>query len=699
MWRYENSKKKPLQVDNTSAKVNDPQTWNTFENCLTALNEGRVFSGIGFVLDETDDIIGWDLDHCLDVKNLTVLPWAQRIIDALGGYTEITPSGSGFRVFVRGSIDTVGSGGKGKSNKNIECYHDRRFLTITGNRWPGTSESLGIQDDALWRSIFTEESKEVKKAKKDAKFKRLWDGDWKTDRYASQSEADLALCRMLVHRLSGDVARVDGEFRKSGLYRPKWDVDHHGGKGTYGQWTLAQAILGYKENVHLTDSGNARRFVSLHRENARFSKMGWLIWDDSRFAVDELQRVFLLAGEVSKQIETEAEGVKDDDEMRDTLVSWSRKCESVSTIRNLIALAGAQPEIAVRVEDLDSKPHLVNLMNGTLDTMTGNLRDHDRKDLLTKVVPLRYDPSAVAPAWEQFLVDVMDGDIEMVSYLQRMVGYSLTGVVDEQVFFLLYGIGRNGKSTFYKTILKMMGEYAKTFSKEIILKSKHDAFIQYERLFADLFGARLAVVPEWGVNESLNEDVIKRVTGDDNMRGRRLYQESVEFESTAKLWIIGNHKPSIRGTDLGMWRRVQMIPFSVIIPETKQDKKLKYKLLEELPGILKWAITGLGEWRRIGLCPPARVLAATEEYRANQDVFGQFLDEQCALESNAQVYHHELYARYVEMMEQNREFVVKSREFIERMRDHGFSDAPGTGNKKKWLGLFLKNTQQRMEDM
>jgi putative DNA primase/helicase len=701
VWRYVNDgesvKKPPFQVDGSKAKVNDSSTWNTFESCSAALKSG-LYAGVGIIMDDTDDIVGWDLDKCLNPDNLEVEPWARTIIERLNSYTEITPSGKGFRIFVRGKLPPGRR--KGRDNKRIECYDDVRFLTITGNRWPNTPAVVGAHDATLWQSLFGDDTPEVERAKKkDKKFKQLWSGDWKSAGYPSQSEADLALCRMLVHRFDGDLARVDEEFRRSGLFRPKWDVDHHGGRGTYGAWTVQQASSGYKPRRNFTDTGNARRFVDLHRDAARYStKLGWLVWDGSRFAQDELQTAYLLAGEVASKIAEEADEIKDDPELSETIKKWSLKCESVSSIRNTLALAGAQPEISIAVQDLDANPHLVNLQNGTLDTLSGDLREHKREDLLTKVIPLEFSPEATCPDWEKFLLEIMDGDASMVEYLQRVVGYTLTGVVDEQKFFLLYGSGRNGKSTFYKTLIKMMGsDYAKTFSKELVLKSKHDVFAQYERLFAGLFGTRMAIVPEWGVNESLNDDVVKRITGDDNMRGRLLYQESFEFESTSKLFIIGNHKPTIRGTDLGMWRRVQMVPFTVTISEERQDKRLKYKLLEQLPGILRWSLHGLARWRAIGLAPPPKVLEATNDYRGEQDVFGGFLDEHCGV--GGEVYQSDLYSRYASVMEASREYVVKSREFIQRMRDLGYKDAHGTGNRKKWLEIHLIESQRSLEDM
>jgi putative DNA primase/helicase len=236
---------------------------------------------------------------------------------------------------------------------------------------------------------------------------------------------------------------------------------------------------------------------------------------------------------------------------------------------------------------------------------------------------------ATCPLWLAFLDRIFDGDAELIAFVQRAVGYSLTGETGEHVFFLLHGTGANGKGTLVETVKKLLGDYARAIRVEALLASNYNTDGGPNEDVANLLGVRFASTAEPGDQFRLNEARVKALTGGDTISARRLHSHLFEFTPTHKIWLAANHKPEIRGLDEGIWRRVLLIPFDVTIPEKERDTKLLDKLAAELPGVLNWAIQGLRTYREVGLNPPERVIAATQDYRAEQNVLADFISELC----------------------------------------------------------------------
>jgi putative DNA primase/helicase len=311
---------------------------------------------------------------------------------------------------------------------------------------------------------------------------------------------------------------------------------------------------------------------------------------------------------------------------------------------------------------------------------------HNRDDALTKITPVDYAPLAPAPTWDRFLIDIFP-DADVRAFVQRAVGYSITGSTTEQVFFIGYGTGSNGKSTFLSTLQHTLGpNYAETALPQTFLAGRDD---NMRSDIAALRGVRLLAVIETGDGKRLAEDLVKAVTGGDRIRCRFLYREFFEYLPSFKLWLATNHRPRITGTDHAIWRRVLLIPFTTTIPDDKVDANLPAKLQKEAEGILAWAVQGFRDYCKIGLKPPEAVRVATSKYRNDEDRVGAFLEECCTVGANLQVGKGEMHDYYKRWCEGSGEFALSQRKLSTYLTDHGFDEYRTTGGKRCWIGVGL----------
>jgi putative DNA primase/helicase len=294
---------------------------------------------------------------------------------------------------------------------------------------------------------------------------------------------------------------------------------------------------------------------------------------------------------------------------------------------------------------------------------------------------------AACPRWEQFMEEVFP-DPDLRHYVHKAVGYSLTGDIREQCFFFLYGTGHNGKSKFIETIEFVMGELVARAGKGIVSAAKWGDYPLRE--MADIPGARLVLASETEEDERLNESVIKDLTGGDSLRAERKYEHAFVFRPVAKLWIYGNHKPTIRGTDCGIWRRVRLIPFTRTFEGSDDDPRLGDKLREEASGILNWAIRGCLLWQAEGLRPPKIVQLAVSEYRSEQDVLSDFIAECTCEMANSQTPHGDLFDAYRHWAaEDGIRFPFSSRLLAKKLRERGWHEDRTKTVKILWMGIKL----------
>lgn len=428
-----------------------------------------------------------------------------------------------------------------------------------------------------------------------------------------------------------------------------------------------------------TDLGNARRLVHYHGQDLRYCEKfrGWHVWSGRHWELDEKGAIQRLVRRCLPLINAEAATMKDANR-RKRQEAWFSQSEASARLAATPQVAMDEPGIKVLTSAFDVDPWLLNVQNGTLDLRTGDLRPHERTDLLRKVTTVGYDPDATCPQWLKFLEEILP-DSEVRAFVQRAAGYSLTGTVRDRCLFFAHGGGNNGKSTFVETIMAMMGDYAQKAPTDMVMWKRNSGI---PNDVARLPGARFVVVAEVEEGSWLAESKVKDLTGNDTLTARFLKKEFFDFRPTHKLWMYGNHKPIVRGTDDAIWQRIKLIPFTVQIPNNEIDEKLPEKLLTELPGVLAWAVRGCLKWQENGLDIPEAVTGATKKYRAGQDEIGRFLTEYCVVKAGARAKKGELFNLYSTWGGE-----LKKRRFGNKMRELGYTDERGIGNVAEWGGI------------
>lgn len=393
-------------------------------------------------------------------------------------------------------------------------------------------------------------------------------------------------------------------------------------------------------------------------------------------------------GAVIDQEETIAEFVKRVDAHR----RWASTSGNAPKLKAL--LEQAAPYLSARVTELDSSPYLLNLPNGTLDLAAervpdmphASIRPHDPADLISKVARAAYAPDATCPTFDAFMAEILP-DAEVRAFLQRWFGYCLTGLTVEQCLVFLYGTGANGKSTLVELLLWILGDYAMTLNFASLYHDDRKRGGEATPDIAQLPGARMVLASEPEAGVRFSESLVKTLTGDESIKARNLNKGFFEFTPEFKLTLAGNHKPTIRGQDEGIWRRIHLVPFTVQIPKERRDRKLKDKLRAEASGVLNWLIEGAREALERGLMPPASVAAATEQYRSESDQLGQFLSDETVKMHGKRVQATVLYGRYCDWCKDNAAEPISATLFGRRLRDRGMeSEKYGV---MYWRGIEL----------
>jgi P4 family phage/plasmid primase-like protien len=497
-----------------------------------------------------------------------------------------------------------------------------------------------------------------------------------------------------------------GETRKTirsgleaGIAQPRQIPDrrhvpaYHGTPAGQIAVTVGQPGAAY----HLTDLGNAERLVARHGQDLRYCHpIGqWLVWDGRRWHRDDTAEVVRRATETVCAIYGEARQIVDEDR-RKAIAKWALRSEARPRIQAMIGLAQSRDGMPVRPDELDPDPWLLTVDNGTLDLKTGELLPHKRAHLITKVAPVVHDPEAEAPTWHAFLQRIMAGNGALIAFLQRAVGYALTGDTREQALFILHGSGANGKSTFLETLGDLLGDYAQKTPTETLLR-KWSGRVPND--LARMQGARLVTAVEAEEGEWLAESLVKQLTGGDRITARFLHREWFEFLPQCKIFLATNHKPAVRGTDQAIWRRIHLVPFRVSIPQAEQDRALGQKLRTELPGILAWAVRGCLAWQDQGLGVPPEVRQATAGYRGEMDILAGFLEDCCVEKHTAQVKVKALYQAYVQWCQANGERATSKLAFGRRLRERGLEQRRGTGGTRYWQGLGLLSEPEQLDLM
>lgn len=697
-WVCYNKDKLPKNaVTGRNAKSNDPTTWCDFETAKKGMDKYK-FDGLGFMF--ANGYFGVDLDKCLDD-----IDFVDEFVDTLKSYNEISMSGKGIHIICKGELPT----GQRRKN-NVEMYSNGRYFAMTGNIYnenyfdvaecteqikPLHQKYLGEQtqkfdytETEFEKVELTDDEilEKARQSKNGSLFQLLYNGNWEGI-YKSQSEADLAFCNLLAFWTQKDYQKMDSIFRQSGLMRKKWD--RLAGGTTYGNTVIRKAIndctnvyspksdrcefevgknvpqnTKHNKQYEQNDTGNANRMFDYFGNNLRYSYENkiWLFWNGRVWSEDKTGKIKKICDETIEIMKKEAYAEQDDDKQV-ALLKWVNKTSSSKYKDNMIKELQHIDCIPILLSEMDTQPDIINFQNGIVNLRNGELLPHNPNYYCTKIANCEYDISDKQPQkWLEFLNDVTCGDIQLQEYLQKAVGYSLTGSIKEQCLFFLYGMGRNGKSTFLDIISELAGTYSSHAQSETIM-TKSQLSSNTLSDIARLKGSRFVTTVEPNDNVKLNEGLVKQLTGGDKVTARFLYGKEFEFTPEFKIWLGANHKPIIRGTDDGIWRRIRLIPFTAQIPEEKVDKNLKYKLIKELPQIAKWAIDGAIKWQKDGLKSPDCVVQATNEYRYEMDIISRFFSEYVIFDSSARMKSNVLYDYYCEWAEENNEFVMSMTKF------------------------------------
>lgn len=443
------------------------------------------------------------------------------------------------------------------------------------------------------------------------------------------------------------------------------------------------------ERYNKTDLGNAERLVDLFGETIRYSflRKQWLIWSGKEWRWDISGRVTILAHKTARGIYEEAQREKNENE-QETLFKHAKSSESSAKLKAMIEQA--EPLCAIDMSELDSHPWLLNCLNGTINLQTGELQSHNKDDFLTLTAPVKYDPQAKSEMWEAFLDRIFDENKEVVTYLQRCIGYTLTGETTEQDIYFCWGSGMNGKSTFLTAFREILAPFAIQVSMEMFMTAYKPMQQGHQEDIANLAGKRFVLGSETEEGRRLAVNKLKQMTGGERIRASRKYEKEIEFDVTYKIWLQGNHKPDIPDTTYSIWRRIKLIPFAIRIPEAEEDKLLRYRLRGEYPALLAWAVQGCLDWQREGLGAPPEVVMATEEYRREQDLLADFLEDVCIWAPQAFIGKGELYAAYLEWCTDNGSRPIGQKLFSKRIAERGIFDKKGNHGKRLWLGLRLR---------
>ena len=454
-----------------------------------------------------------------------------------------------------------------------------------------------------------------------------------------------------------------------------------------GRYTPSQKI-----GEPLTDVWNSEQLAATHGHNVRWCDKlgGWHFWDGTCWRNDDETLLVRWSKDLVKSWHIKA-ATSDDNELKKHAV----RCESAARLSAMVELLKSENDILTPLESFDKNIYLLNCKNGTLDLKTGEIAPARREDMITRRIETAYNPDAQCPTWLNFLDEIFLQDAELVEYVQKAIGYCLSGDIREQKFFLCWGNGRNGKSTFLKHIMYILAPgYASGTPAETMLESNNSHSL---RAIASLVGMRYVILNEFDEGKFLSAAQVKNLTGGEPVVGCHLYHAQFTYTPTYKFWMSTNFKPRIKDTSLGIWRRLVLLPFEYTVPAEKQDVGLDDKIAAEYEGILAWAVQGFQKWRKDGLSTPLKLKAVVDTYKADSDLIGQFLEEMADPEIVEPVTTVTEFMKSFAFWahENNIRFSPGRAAVIDYMEKHGYGKPAmatkrGIENRLAWNGIALR---------
>ena len=456
---------------------------------------------------------------------------------------------------------------------------------------------------------------------------------------------------------------------------------------------LAQEIADKSRTAHdplpnepLTELGYARRLVHVYGDRLRYvpAWRWWLVWDGKRWAHDTTGQTSRWMKSIARLITADALAIADKDK-RASALRHAKRGESAGGVAGALTLAGTELELVITPDDLDADPFLLNCQNGIVDLRTGEIGNHDPALLLTKITGAAYQSGARGEAFEQFLSSVQP-DESMRAYLARLLGHTLEGRQVVHILPIFHGEGSNGKSTLVNAAMSALGDYADAADPGLLTARGYDA---HPTGVADLYGLRLAILHETDSGRRLAEGTVKRLTGGDRIKARRMREDFWHFDPTHTFVVLTNHRPVVGGTDEGLWRRLRLVPWPVVIRPEERDEELSAKLMLELDAVLTWLVDGCLDWRASGLDDPEQVTEATAAFRAESDALARFVSERCLTGPLYTVQSAELFAAWSKWCATDGEEAGTQTAFSNALTNRGFDKAKDGRGRIRWSGLGL----------
>lgn len=692
-WKKDPKGKIPFNVKTGGMAQSNNK--NTFYPFLTILKYVDKYDGLGLGIFNGYSAI--DIDKCID-ENGNLSDMASDIIQFIGSYTEYSPSGKGIRIIFKTKVMIDKATHYVQNHKRgLEIYisdNTNKFVTITGNVLYASEikevDITYILDTYMKKDTEPKRGSEVavnqegvvdlsvlrRALNRDEKLAYLWNKT-ASGSGGDESETDLALINKLSFYLQKNRAAVEQAFidspyfqSKDDLHKRKW-LDRTDYRETTIQTAFESVVTVYNPNFNkmypLNDTGNAHRFVDKFGENIRYNvdNAMWMIWNGQYWQFDQYKKIKQYAEILVEEMKQQALLCDDPDLQKDILKNVNRTSQS-SGKENMLKESQHLFNIPVTNLSFDYNPLLFNCKSGVIDLTTGKLLKHDRTLMLSKYsgVDLSYDEPK---RWLKFLDEVFQGDKELIHYMQKVLGYSITGETKEQSMFVFEGDGSNGKSVLLDIMSEVTGSYGATSNSKILLDEKNGNSNLSE--IARLNGIRNVVVTETKIGDRLNESAIKDLTsGIGKIVARFLYGNEFEFDFIGKIFMATNHRPVIRGTDHGIWRRIRTIKFKRVFTHAEQDRELIYKLRGELPQILGWVVKGCVMWQKEGLYPiPKSVEDANREYRSEMDIVEKWLNECCETGDTYKEKSSDLFSNLCSYIAVNKEYQITNTMFGRNM--------------------------------
>lgn len=740
LWKYEERNgrmtKVPYQTNGRKASSADK---NTFSDFRLAVNAMDGYDGIG--MGAFDDFCMVDIDHCVFGGKLTQM--AEDIVERMDSYTEFSPSGTGVRIVCKASSLSYDTGRYYINNQKLglEIYVagvTKKFCTLTGN----VIRNRGVEERSteIGEILETYMLRPISKKKNDVqdipgsylsddsvvrlasdsrqgeKFKALWNGEISEGK--SHSDADMSLASILAFWCGGDTGQMDRLFRRSGLMRSKWDRVQSG--STYGALTMEKAVaqaldfyrpyartsaerdfddmlqklieLNVSDNSRYpwNDNGSGRLFADVYKDIARYvpERKKWYVYDGTRWIPDiGGLKTMELAKSLSDSLVRYALTITDE-RIRKDYLEYSAKWQS-RNYRNTY-ISDAQSVYPIAMSEFDRNVYYLNCQNGTLDLQTGEFHPHTPQDKLTKIAGAAYDPNAKNPRFTRFVSEVMSGDTEKARFMQKSLGYGLTGDTRYECMFFYYGATtRNGKGTLMESTLHVMGDYGLTVRPETIAAKPSANSQNPTEDIARLAGVRFANISEPRRGLVLNEAQIKSMTGNDTLNARFLHENSFDFKPQFKLYVNTNYLPAITDMTLFSSGRIVIIPFDRHFEEWEQEQNLKaeFSRPEAASAILNWLIEGYTILKEEGFAQPKAVKDATMSYQHDSDKMELFVEEFLEQEKDAECRTSAVYQAYRNWCNDNGYFAENSRNFNQALRTIGtvVRKRPRDGGEKTTL--------------